>query len=92
MRTAISHSSSSSVAASPVDPQATRKSMPESICQFTSAQRRLIDRSIRPKGRNDCCTATCSFHTMGTSAKPKMANAAASTCVWPPAEKRRSTR
>ena len=37
MQTVDSHSSSSSVAASPVDPQATSKSIPESICQFTSA-------------------------------------------------------
>jgi hypothetical protein len=37
------------VAASPVDPQATRKSIPESICQFTSAisAASSIDPSVR---------------------------------------------
>ena len=38
MRMVWSHSCSSRVAASPVDPQATMKSIPASICQFTSAQ------------------------------------------------------
>ena len=63
MRTARSHSSSSSVAASPVEPQATIKSIPESICQFTSAQSAgFIDRSVRPERRDDCRAATRSFH------------------------------
>jgi hypothetical protein len=49
MQTAISHSSSSRVAASPVDPQATRKSTPESICQFTNARSAVS--SIDPSAR-----------------------------------------
>jgi hypothetical protein len=37
------------VAASPVDPQATKKSMPDSICQFTSAA--SAGSSIDPSAR-----------------------------------------
>ena len=63
MRTVFSHSSSSSVAASPVDPQATRKSMPDSICQFTSAYSAGSSTdTIRPERRDNCRTATCRFH------------------------------
>ena len=49
MRTARSHSCSSRVAASPVDPQATMKSMPASTCQFTSAH--SAGSSIDPSAR-----------------------------------------
>ena len=63
MRTVLSHSHLPGWRPRRLTPQATMKSMPDSICQLNSATRsaEIIDGSIRRKGMFDYSTAACGF-------------------------------
>jgi len=58
MLTVLSHSSSSSVAASPVDPQATRSRFPRQSASSQRLERLFVNCSVRPEGRYDRCSTT----------------------------------